>query len=208
DAATDVEDLTDLGLPPTAPFGATVWPNEAVRAPDGVFPFEAVVIPQGFHPALFPGRLTAVDVATGQEYLIDQSTQGPAGPTFPLDPANSPRFYHRALFHDMNGDGLDDIVTVRSGFRVGPYVYPPFSELVTFLNPGDALAPGDEWPEVVLWGGPAAGFLGPDIHLAMYDFEGDGVPEIVATHFFTGAAQAPGGPPPSNGKIALYGAPV
>ncbi|HEY5950935.1 MAG TPA: hypothetical protein VIV40_35830 [Kofleriaceae bacterium] len=205
DPALDVEDLTDTTLPPHVPFGATVWPNEAVRAPDGMFPFEAVVVPQGFHVAPFPGRLTAVDVALGTEYVIAQSFQAPGGPTSPLDPANSPRFYHRALFFDVDRDGLDDIVTVRSGFRVGPAIYPPFAELVAFINPGAALVASTPWREVVLYGGPAAGFMGPDIHLAMHDFEGDGVPEIVATHFFSGGA--PNGPP-TGGKIVLYGAPV
>ncbi|MCK6546857.1 hypothetical protein L6R52_13495 [Myxococcota bacterium] len=207
DASRDVEILTDLG--PGQP--KTVWPNEAVRAPDGVFPFEAVVIPQGFHPAPFAGRLTAVnlDDPARTEYVIHQSTQNySTGFTFPNDPRNSPRFYHRVLFIDMNGDGLKDLVTVRSGFRVGRWVYPPFSELVWFENPGAALDPATPWRETVLFGGPAAGFLGPDIHLAAHDFEGDGVPEIVATHFFSAFPAPPGAPPPSNGKIAIYGAPV
>lgn len=206
DPATDLEILTDLG--PGAP--KTVWPNDAVRAPDGVFPFEALVVPQGFHTAPAPGRLTAIDLDDPMrtEYVIDQSTQSPSGFTFPGAPNNSPRFYHRALFLDMDGDGDLDIVTARSGFRVVPSVYPPFSELVYFRNPGAALAPGVEWQEVVLFGGPAAGFLGPDIHLEAHDFEGDGVPEIVATHFFSGQASIPGQPPPQNGKIVLYGAPA
>ncbi|MEL7368212.1 MAG: hypothetical protein AAFN74_04815, partial [Myxococcota bacterium] len=105
-------------------------------------------------------------------------------------------------------DGFRDIVTVRSGFRVGPFIYPPFSELVYFKNPGVDLAPDVEWAETVLWGGPAAQFLGPDIHLAAHDFEGDGIPEIVATHFFSGFAPPPGVPFPTNGKISIYGAPV
>lgn len=171
DPATDVEELTDL-----APMGApaTVWPNEAVRAPDGVFPFEALVIPQGFHPAPFPGRLTAIDLddPLRTEYVIHQSTQSQSGFTFPGDPTNSPRFYHRVLFLDMDGDGLEDIVTVRSGFRVVPSVYPPFSELVYFRNPGETIDPATPWDEVVLYGGPAAGFLGPDIHLEAHDFGG------------------------------------
>jgi len=202
DAATDVEILTDLapGMP------KTVWPNDAERAPDGMFPFEALVIPQGFFTAGFPGRLTAInlDDPARTEYVIDQSTQSPGGFTFPGDPANTPRFYHRALFMDMDADGLLDIVTVRSGFRVGASPYPPFAELVYFKNPGAALAPQTQWAEVVLFGGPAAQFLGPDIHLAQHDFEGDGVPEIVATHFFSGSSTQPA----TNGKIVIYGAPV
>ncbi|MCG8418090.1 MAG: hypothetical protein MJE77_09135 [Proteobacteria bacterium] len=195
DAEGDVEELTDLapGLP------KTVWPNEVVRAPDGVFPFEAVVLPQGFHPALLQGRLTAINLDDPQrtEYVIHQSTQDySTGFTFPGDPNNSPRFYHRVLFLDMDGDGLKDIVAVRSGFRVVPSVYPPFSELVYFKNPGTAIKADQAWDEVVLYGGPAAEFLGPDIYLDAFDFEGDDVPEIVATHFFSGAPAVPGQPPP------------
>ena len=201
DARRDVEVLTDL-----TPASPIVWPNEAARVPDGILPFDAIIVPQGFHPAPRQGRLTIIDLENLDEYVVDQSTQSPSGFTFPLDPSNSPRFYHRALFIDMDGDGRRDIVTVRSGFRVGPSVYPPFSELVYFRNPGPKLEADEEWAEVVLWGGPAAGFLGPDIHLAAHDFEGDGVPEIVATHFFSGETPAPGAPP-ARGKIALYGAP-
>ena len=202
DPAADVEVLTDLGAGPPV----TVWPNGVARVPDGVLPFEAVVMPQGFISTPIPGRLSIVDVSDPgrREYLVDQSTQGTAGFTFPLDPNNSPRAYHRALFIDMDGDGRRDIVTVRSGFRVVPSFYPPFSELVWFRNPGSNLAPDTEWDETVLYGGPATAFLGPDIHLAAHDFEGDGVPEIVATHFFS--APAPIGP--TNGKITIYGAPV
>ncbi|MEM9488068.1 MAG: hypothetical protein AAGC55_02925 [Myxococcota bacterium] len=207
DPATDVEELTDLA--PGQP--KMVWPNEAVRAPDGVFPFEAVVIPQGFLPTPFPGRLTAIDLDDPMrtEYVIHQSTQDfGSGYTFPGDPNNSPRFYHRVLFIDMDGDGLEDIVTVRSGMRVAPSAYPPFSELVYFKNPGAAIDPETPWDEVVLYGGPAAEFLGPDIHVEAFDFEGDGIPELVTTHFFTGFPAAPGEPPPQHGKITLYGAPV
>ncbi len=205
DASADVEILTDV-----SPQTKMVWPNSAARVPDGVLPFEGIVVPQGFQPAIRQGRLTIInlDDPARTEYVVDQSTQGPNGFTFPLDPNNSPRFYHQALFIDMDNDGLRDIVTVRSGFRVFPSVYPPFSELVYFKNPGASLQPDEEWAEVVLWGGPAAGFLGPDIHLKAHDFEGDGVPEIVATHFFSGFPTPPGAPPPSNGKISIYGAPV
>ncbi|MCU0663551.1 MAG: hypothetical protein MUC50_14635 [Myxococcota bacterium] len=201
--------LTDLapGMP------KTTWPNEAQRVPDGVLPFEAVVAPQGFHAPPFAGRLTLInlDSPNKQEYIVHQSTMNPAFP--PGSPNNSPRFYHVALFHDMDGDGLDDIVTVRSGFKIlttvmPPMVYPPFSELVWFRNPGALIDPNTPWQAVVLYGGPFAGFMGPDIALEMYDFENDGVPEIVATHFFTGdSSMAPGGMP-TKGKIAIYGAPV
>jgi len=190
------QELTDLAT--GAP--KTVWPNEAARVPDGVFPFEAVMIPQGFLSAGRAGRLTAIDLATGVEYLIHQSTLIPGQPPFPPSPANAPRFYHRVVYMDMNADGLEDLVTVRSGFLTGPVTHPPSGELVWFANPGDSLDPNVPWQATVLVRG-----FGPDIALEAADLDGDGVKEIVATHFFTGDSSAPPGAPATKGKIAIYG---
>ncbi len=201
DPTKQVQALTDINAS-VAP--KTVWPNEAEKLPNGMLPFNALVVPQGFISAAKPGRLSIInlDSAAKTEYLVHQSTQSSGSPQ---DPANSPRAYHKVLFIDMDGDGLKDIVTVRSGFRVGATVYPPFSELVYFKNPGSAIKADVPWKETVLWGGPAAGFLGPDIALDAADLDKDGVPEIVATHFFSNASA---GGPPTGGKIVLYGAPA
>ena len=184
----------------------TVWPNDSQRIPDGVLPFEGLIVPQGFLSAGVPGRLSIIrlDTPDRTEYIVHQSTRNSSLP--PESPGNKPRFYHRVLFHDMDDDGLLDIVTVRGSFGVGASSYPPnFAELVYFSNPGESIDPVTPWQEVVLYGGPLVGYNGPDIDLEMYDFEGDGVPEIVATHFYTGGGTIF---PPINGKIALYGAPV
>ena len=156
-----------------------------------------------------PGRLTAINLEDQTEYVIHQSTQSSDGfdVTNPWTyPTNQPRFYHDAQFYDMNNDGHLDIISVRSGLRVGASFYPPFSELVWFENPGpDALDPSVEWTETILYGGPFVGFAGPDIFVKMHDFDGDGVPEFVPTHLFTG------GTPPDTadtGKITLYAAPA
>ncbi|WP_338846774.1 VCBS repeat-containing protein [Massilia sp. W12] len=188
---------------PVLSGASMVWPNEVEKLPSGMLPFNALIAPQGFISAPKPGRLSLINLDDGKntEYLVHQSTQSTGSPQ---DPANSPRAYHKALFIDMDGDGLKDIVTVRSGFKVGATTYPPYGELVWFKNPGAAIKADQPWRETVLWGGAAAQFLGPDISLDMADFEGDGVPEIVATHFFSNASA---GGPPSGGKIVLYGAP-
>ena len=201
--STSIQELTDFD-PASDQMPKTVWPNELIKAPEGVFPFEALVSAQGFlsPAARFPGRLVAIDMGTMKEYVISLSSQLPTGfdSSNPLDPYNSPRFYHTAVFYDVNGDGYKDIITVRSGLRVGPQFYPPFSELVWFQNPGASLDPKVEWTETILYGGPLVGFQGPDIDVLMHDFDGDGVPEFVATHFFAGSAD--------TGKITLYGAPA
>lgn len=192
-ASRDLEVLTDRGVSPLR----TVWPNDARRVPDGVLPFEAVVVPQGFHTTPLAGRLTIVNVSDPSypEYIVHQSTFAP--PTCDLaGTASSPRFYHAVRFVDMDGDGRKDIVTVRSSFKVAGGFCPPVGELVYFKNPGPALSPGTPWQEVVLFGLPTQ-LAGPDLSLDAYDFEGDGVPEIVATHFFD-----------RGGAIRLYGAPA
>ncbi len=198
DPLKQVQKLSDLNG-----TANTVWPNEVEKLPVGMLRFNALLVPQGFISAAKPGRLTIInlDDAARTEYLVHQSTQSSGSPT---DPANSPRAYHQGVFFDVDGDGLKDIVTVRSGFKVGATVYPPYGELVWFKNPGSALSPTVPWKETVLWGGPTAGFLGPDISLAAADLNRDGIPEIVATHFFSGGT----GNPPTGGKIVLYGAPA
>jgi len=207
DAVQDMEVITDMDLGRySVDFGKNNWTNDAVRAPDDFLPFEAVVLPQGFHSApVLPGRLSILNMSdpTYPEYIIQQSTQN-GGFSFPGDPNNTPRFYHQVHFVDMDGDGLKDIITSRSGFRVGPSgFHPPFGELLWFKNPGADLDPNTPWEETIIWGGPAAGFQGPDINLDVADLDGDGIVEIVATHFFTGPDAMT-----LQGKIAVYGAPV
>lgn len=171
-AVNSAEVLTDKD--PDAPPGPprTVWPNDARVAPDGVFPFEALVVAQGFLATPQPGRLSAIDTGSGEEYIIDQSVG--------LGPES--RAYHQTVFIDMDNDGILDIVTVRTGERVFPPPKPPTAgELVWFKNPGSGLQKTVEWEESVLVDG-----LGPDIEITDYDLDGDGVPEFLTTHFFTG----------------------
>ncbi len=204
----DTEILTDTQLAdPVLPSaeGQAVWPNEAQRVPDGILPFEAIVVPEGFHTALPQGRLTItnLDDPTRPTYLIDVSSQvldgttkcrTPDSPDY--DPAQAPRFYHLVKWFDMDGDGLKDAVTVRSGLKVqGVFCLPPQGEVVWFKNPGADLDPAVEWQEFVIAGYPTITYAA-DISLDMADLEGDGVPEIVGGNFFTG------------GLISLYGAPV
>jgi len=206
DFKTDYEKLTGP---------KTTWPNDARRIPEGMLPFEGVIIPQGFFPIPTAGRLTIINLDDPDltEYIVHEDSIDLDPPVLE-GPNDMPKFYHKVLFHDMDGDERLDIVTVRSGYKFlsgesgPPTVYPPLSELVYYKNPGEDIKPNVQWEEVILYGGPLAEppFMGPDIHLAMHDFDGDGNPEIVATHFFTG--DNPDLPQPTKGKIAIYGAPL
>ena len=179
-AAASVQELTDL-FPQTCWFfwtcpPKTDWPNDAIKAPDDVFPFPALLMPQGFLAEQTPGRLTAINMDDNDrftEYIIDQST------------CLAPRYYHEVIFYDVNDDGLKDIVAARSPFHPQFLSFFPNGELVVFENPGpEAIMAGHGWKEHILYGFPSG--AGPDIALKAHDFDGDGVPEFVGTLFFDG----------------------
>ena len=179
-ASTSVQELTDLS-PQTCWFfwicpPKTDWPNDAVKVPDGVFPFPALLIPQGFLAEQTPGRLTVINMDDSDlftEYIVDQSW------------FLAPRYYHEVIFHDVNDDGLLDIVAARSPFHPQFLSFSSNGELVAFENPGhEAILAGGAWNERVLYGFPSG--AGPDIALKAHDFDGDGVPEFVGTRFFDG----------------------
>ena len=190
DAATDLEILTDIGA--AVGTSKTVWPNGSKRAPSDLVPFEALIVPQGFLRTPMPGRLSLINLSDPQktEYIVHETGLN----------GTMPAFYHDVVVFDVDQDGYKDIVSARSSFNV-ILDTPPFGELVWYKNPGSDLAPNVAWEEHLLVGGPTVGFKGPELGLKAYDFEGDGVPELVATHFFTGDSQ-------THGKIVIYGAPA
>ncbi len=191
DGAEEIEILTDLdGVP------RQVWPNETARVPDGVLPFEAVVSPQGFLATPRPGRLTLInlDDPKRSEYVVDQSSFEPPR-CEPGSSDNQPWFYHDARFVDMDDDGLRDLVTARSSLIARGGFCPPTGQLVWFRNPGDKLEASTEWEEHVLVDvEPTPG--GPEVNMSIHDFDGDGIVEIVGTHFF------------KHDAITIYGAPA
>jgi hypothetical protein len=191
DGERDIEILSDLDG-----VERQVWPNETSRVPDGVVPFEAVVSPQGFLSTPRPGRISLIDISDPDrtEYIVDQSSFTPPR-CKPGSDDNQPWFYHDARFIDMDDDGLRDLVTVRSSLIAGRGGFcPPSGQLVWFRNPGKALDPDTEWDVTVLVDvAPKPG--GPEVNMNAHDFDGDGVPEIVASHFF------------KHDGVTIYGAP-
>jgi len=109
--SAEVEELTDLNpfsFLCFGPYYKTEWPNDAIKVPEGVFPFQALLIPQGFLVDPQPGRLSVInmDDPNRREFVIDETKK-----------FFFPRYYHEVVFYDMNGDGLLDIVAARSPFH-------------------------------------------------------------------------------------------
>lgn len=195
-ARNELEILTDRAGEPFR----HVWPNESGRVPDGVVPFQAVVVPGGFLATPKPGRITLVNVDDPRrtEFVVVEAGTGTpdcqAGTT--ADKVRNDRwFYHQALFHDMDGDGLKDLITARANLMPFLYQCPPVGELVWFRNPGATLKPDVPWEIRILVGLPAE-TGGPEVNMALADLDADGVPEIIATHFFT------------SDNITVFGAPA
>ncbi|MCL4721219.1 MAG: hypothetical protein KJ041_04545 [Gammaproteobacteria bacterium] len=174
----------------------TVWPNETEKVPDGVLPFQAIVVPGGFLSDRRPGRLVLVKVddPARTEYVVAEA--GTAEPVCANGQVQNERwYYHGAVFIDMDGDGLRDLVTARASLMPFMYGCPPSGELLWFRNPGPALDPGVQWQPTVLVGLPRE-LDGPEVNLTAADLDDDGVEEIIATHFFT------------SDQIEVFGAPA
>lgn len=173
----------------------TIWPNKSDLAPADALPFQAVLVSAGFLSAQRPGHLTLInlDDPARTEYVVDPINE--AVPDCSGGQVRNQRwYYHQSYWHDMDGDGLKDIVTVRASFKPFLHNCPPAGELLYFRNPGPALKADVPWTPVVLVGLPAER-AGPEINMTMADLDGDGVPEIIGTHFST------------SDHITVYGAP-
>lgn len=96
------------------------WPNKLSKTPDWMGDY--VVVPDGFLP---PGK------ANGGLFLCDRS-----GVVHRISEFETGAFYHEVEFHDFNGDGLEDILTVRT-VKGGPFFRPSFSgAMYWYENPG------------------------------------------------------------------------
>jgi hypothetical protein len=91
-------------------------------------------------------------------------------------------FYHRALLHDCDGDGINDVITARA---VKPLIGNSAGELVWLKNPGGPapLSPASlPWQESVLLNGSFA----PDVLFQLANLRNDTDEQLVFASFFTG----------------------
>lgn len=92
-------------------------------------------------------------------------------------------FYHRAYFHDMDGDGCQDVVTARA---YKPILGTPAGEFLWLRQPcdgSDPLSPTNvPWQEHVL----VNGSYSPDVFTQLTSLRNDTDAQVVYTSFFTG----------------------
>ena len=135
------------------------WPNEIVDAPEETFGEGYVVVAGGFLvPTKGTGALNLVHRDYGLVRAISSSKRG--------------WFYHRVIWHDVDGDGKLDLVAARAS---KPLFGSKEGELVWFKQPQKPFK--DQWIESML-------VKGPDVFFRMGDFDGDGDIDIAAAEFF------------------------
>ncbi|KAG5653433.1 hypothetical protein H0H81_000435 [Sphagnurus paluster] len=151
------------GLTATKIAGSVTWPNDVVAAPKSIFGTDGVVVGGGF---LVPGK------GNGGLYF-SPSASGSSGSWVTLA-AKSGWFYHRAVFADMDGDGVLDMVSCRANQPL----FGSASTMLVWLKPKDATKPTGTWVETEIGAGCDALFT-------VADLDNSGIPEIIAASYFT-----------------------
>mmetsp|Transcript_76419 Transcript_76419/g.224205 ORF Transcript_76419/g.224205 Transcript_76419/m.224205 type:complete len:504 (+) Transcript_76419:53-1564(+) len=145
----------------------TSWTNYVNLAPTAAFGTDTVVVTAG-------GFLVPLQ-GTGTIDLWEVSDLNHVKRT-KVSNDKSGWFYHKIVWHDVNGDGLLDIVAARA---IAPSEKK--GELIWLEHPvGNALSntTTDPWREHILCSGP-------DVDFIFEDVDGDGRHEVIATQFFS-----------------------
>lgn len=148
-----------------------VWTNWIDMAPESVAK-NTVLTAGGFLVPIGPistGKIALFDVTDPSKPIRTQISTDKKG-----------WFYHKVVWHDMNGDGRLDLVAARA---TAPS--PIAGEMVWFEQPTDgavsnATFTAEPWKEHV-----TTDEKGPDVDFIFEDLDGDGKPEMVATQFFS-----------------------
>ncbi|CAJ1398365.1 unnamed protein product [Effrenium voratum] len=149
--------MADVGSGPAGPAeelpgsGQINWPNCITVVNSSTFGFTAIAVGNGF---LVPSH------TTGGVYVMEASpepTKLKAPVKITKDQSeklpDSGWFYHQAHFVDMDGDGLDDVVTARCQYSVWPWAKKR-GELVWLKQPAQGALSGEPWQEHQLGAGP------------------------------------------------------
>jgi hypothetical protein len=147
----------------------SLWPNEIATVPNGVF--------DQYGYATVCGGFLVPTKSTGSVAIVNLLSDTPA--VFDVSPAVSGYFYHMALWRDMNGDGVLDIVSAQA---TKPIFGSGGGRLVWLENPGTA---GGPLVNTFTWALHDL-MSGPDVFFRMADLDGDGAEEVVAAEFFSG----------------------
>lgn len=180
-AVSNIKEVLKGAAPNIDTLNSTVqWPNQAKLIGEGTVPgikAPAVLVAGGF--LLYPKTTGKIMI-----YPIKSEDFAP----FQISTDKKGYFYHNALWEDINGDGLLDILTARAH---KPVFGAPDAELLWYEQPKDtAKALGGTWPEHVITSGPGVQFI-------MYDLgpssrQGKESRAIIASEFF------------KNQRLAMY----
>mmetsp|Transcript_16725 Transcript_16725/g.38351 ORF Transcript_16725/g.38351 Transcript_16725/m.38351 type:complete len:438 (-) Transcript_16725:283-1596(-) len=129
------------------------WPNVPTILDASVFGFPAVVVGAGFLvPSHTVGGVWVMEASGSPTKLkapvkitTDRRTSN-----FKIDAG---WFYHKAVPVDMNGDGLQDLVTTRAAMSVWPF-NPKMGKMVWLEQPRTDAFGGDAWTEHEILDGP------------------------------------------------------
>jgi hypothetical protein len=143
--------------------GSVTWPNDMTLAPAEVFGTEGVVVGGGF---LVPTKTNG-----GIWYSANSGTTSGAWTQLI---SQSGWWYHRVIFADMDNDGVLDMVACRAD---QPLIGATKTMLVV-LKPSNKNKPTGTWVETEIGAGCDALFR-------VEDLDGDGIPEVIATSYFT-----------------------
>jgi len=118
----------------------TLWPNMVTMLPTDEFGQPSLLVAGGF---LVPGKTTgSIDV-----FLFDSASTTPTQ-HIKLSTDKKDFFYHKAVMHDMDGDGDNDVLAARATDPTLPW-QKKASELLWLERPGDPVS--GNWTEHVLF---------------------------------------------------------